>query len=587
MIRRIAFTKAVFAGAVGALAWEGVARLIHLTGVRVFDIVWVLGTLTPTLNSQWKWWPIGIAVHLGIGAIWAIFYAFFFWETLRLPRWAQGMIFAIGPALLAGVVVVPELGSIHQAINELAPANPGIFAWRLGWSAPFTIILGHAVYGFVLGLLYVRPVGAPAGKPPHWKHSPVGARQWDHPMPPAPNGNFMFATGIECSYPTIDHGRWRMDELQLTNHYRYWRRDIELVRESGLRYLRYGPPFYRIMLGPGRYDWAFTDAVCGAMRELGVTPIMDLCHFGVPQWLGNFQNPEFPHALAEYARAFAQRYPWVRFYTPVNEMYVTARMSTLDGAWNEQMQSEDGYVRAQLNIVKAAMLVMEAIQKIQPRAVFIVSESSEFYQACCPDDAIIRKADFENQRRFIALDFLYQAKMQPQIEQHLRNHGMTDAEHAWLRNQPPAGRCVMGIDYYAWNEKVIDVHLQPESLGELFGWYVITQQYYERYHRPIMHTETNCPDAKQAPGWIWRQWHNVQMIRRANVPVVGFTWYSLQDQVDWDSGLTLSRGNVNPVGLYDLNRDEREVGQAYRHLVRLFRNEPLPDIPWLKEAITS
>ena len=37
-----------------------------------------------------------------------------------------------------------------------------------------------------------------------------------------------------------------------------------------------------------------------------------------------------------YARAFAERYPWVRLYTPVNEMYVCARMSALDGNWNEQ-----------------------------------------------------------------------------------------------------------------------------------------------------------------------------------------------------------------------------------------------------------
>jgi hypothetical protein len=32
-------------------------------------------------------------------------------------------------------------------------------------------------------------------------------------------------------------------------------------------------------------------------------------------------------------------------------------------------------------------------------------------------------------------------------------------------------------------------------LGELFGWYVITKQYYDRYRRPLMHTETNCQDA--------------------------------------------------------------------------------------------
>ena len=72
---------------------------------------------------------------------------------------------------------------------------------------------------------------------------------------------------------------------------------------------------------------------------------------------------------------------------------------------------------------------------------------------------------------------------------------------------------------------------------------------------------------------MWRQWHNVQLIRRTGVPVVGFTWYSLTDQVDWDIALREPLGNVNPVGLFDLNRDPRVVGQAYEHLMRLFGAE--------------
>ena len=67
------------------------------------------------------------------------------------------------------------------------------------------------------------------------------------------------------------------------------------------------------------------------MRDHGPKPIVDLCHFGVPDWLGEFPEPRDPRALADYAGAFAARYPWVRFYTPVNEMYVCARMSALDG----------------------------------------------------------------------------------------------------------------------------------------------------------------------------------------------------------------------------------------------------------------
>ena len=29
--------------------------------------------------------------------------------------------------------------------------------------------------------------------------------------------------------------------------------------------------------------------------------IVDLCHFGVPDWIGNFQNSDWPKLFAEYA----------------------------------------------------------------------------------------------------------------------------------------------------------------------------------------------------------------------------------------------------------------------------------------------
>lgn len=385
----------------------------------------------------------------------------------------------------------------------------------------------------------------------------------------------MFATGIECSYPTIDGGRWRRDQLAETEHYRYWRRDLELVRETGLKYLRYGFPIHLTFLGENKFDWSFADEVLPAMQELGIEPIIDLCHFGVPDWLENFQNTALPEALANYAHAFAGRYDWVKFYTPVNEMYVTCRMSALDGVWNEQMRSDKSYVNATRNVAKASVLMMQEILKTRPDALFVNSESSEFYQPCCPDKEIRRIADFENQRRFIAMDLLYAVPVRADVYAYLLDNGMPREEYEWFMRQKVGSRSILGLDYYEWNEKLINSDGRVEMLGELFGWYVITQQYYQRYHRPVMHTETNTPDAAEAPNWLWRQWHNIQLIRQNGVPVVGFTWYSLQDQVDWNIGLSKALGNVFPVGLYDLNRDPRPVAQAYKHLVEMYKNEPL------------
>ena len=99
---------------------------------------------------------------------------------------------------------------------------------------------------------------------------------------------FIFATGIECSYPTIEttHGKKRRDQMEECGHYKYWREDLQLTVDLGIRFLRYGPPYYRIHLGADKYDWNWTDEVLPKMKELDIVPVIDLCHFGVPDWIG-------------------------------------------------------------------------------------------------------------------------------------------------------------------------------------------------------------------------------------------------------------------------------------------------------------
>jgi hypothetical protein len=89
-----------------------------------------------------------------------------------------------------------------------------------------------------------------------------------------------------------------------------------------------------------------------------------------------------------------------------------------------------------------------------------------------------------------------------------------------------------------------------------------------------MHTETNKeePDAKR---WLWKTWANIQRLRRDGVPLCGMTWYSLTDQVDWDTALCGDNGHVNPLGLYDLDRNIRPVGRAYQKLIRQWKDLPL------------
>ena len=82
---------------------------------------------------------------------------------------------------------------------------------------------------------------------------------------------------------------------------------LRSARRLNIHTLCYGPPIHTTWLEQGRYDWEFSDLTFGELRRRNIIPIVDLCHFGVPDWVGSFQNDDFPALFASYARAFAER----------------------------------------------------------------------------------------------------------------------------------------------------------------------------------------------------------------------------------------------------------------------------------------
>ncbi|MDB6031732.1 MAG: glycosyl hydrolase family protein [Verrucomicrobiales bacterium] len=384
---------------------------------------------------------------------------------------------------------------------------------------------------------------------------------------------FMFATGIENSDPTIHQGRTRIDEMEKCGHYDHWQLDFDLVRHLNIFFLRYGAPLHRTFLGPSHYDWSFSDLVFRDLRARGIVPITDLCHFGVPDWIGNFQNPDFPDLFACYARDFAERYPWIQLYTPVNEMYICALFSASYGWWNEQLTTDHAFVTALKNLVKANILAMRAILQVRPDAIFIQSESSEYFHADSP--RAIHAAETLNAKRFLSLDLNYGRRVDSDMYEFLLDNGMTRDEYHFFLHHHLKHHCIMGNDYYVTNEHRVASDGTTRCAGEVFGYDEITRQYYDRYLLPVMHTETNLaqgPGGEESVYWLWKEWANVLRVRNTGVPVVGFTWYSLTDQVDWDVALREDLGHVNPLGLFDLDRNIRPVGKAYRQLIEDWRH---------------
>jgi hypothetical protein len=383
---------------------------------------------------------------------------------------------------------------------------------------------------------------------------------------------FSFCTGIENSSPVItgpDGKPRRIDQMAASGHDRRWREDFRLVRALGLRCLRYGTPYYRTHLGPGRYDWSFADAAFGELRHLGIVPIADLCHFGLPDWLGTFQNPDFPRYFAEYADAFARHYPWIWLYTPVNEMLVTAEYSALRGYWNEGLCSDAAFVTALTHVVEANVRASEALCRLG-RPWFVQSESTRYHHPYEP--AAAGHADWLNEQRFLTLDLNYGRRPSARMIAYLLDNGMPRARLDYFLDREICPACIMGTDYYESSESVVFADGSTRG-SNVLGYYGLTRQYHERYRLPVMLTETNQVQELNATFWLERQWANVLRLRQEGYPVIGFTWYSLTDQVDWDIDLREFRGHVVANGLFDMERRVRRVGVEFDRIIRAWSGE--------------
>jgi beta-glucosidase/6-phospho-beta-glucosidase/beta-galactosidase len=374
---------------------------------------------------------------------------------------------------------------------------------------------------------------------------------------------FFFSTGIENSYPTISGGK-RIDEMEKCGHYERFAEDFSLVREMGITALRYGPAYYRTHVAPDRFDWSSADDPMHMLRDMKIEVIADLCHFGVPDWLGGFQDPAFPVLFAEYARAFARRYPWVRYYTPVNEIFICASFSALRGFWNERRKSEKAFARAIRNLCMAHELAVDAILAERPDAIIVQSESLEHFH---PAGKLAEPhSQRENAFKHLSLDLTLGRELAPGMAGFLNRNGVSSNDLSFFREKRAVGQRWLGMDYYPTCEHMVASTGRTTTRWKGAGFFSLASEYYQRYRIPLFHCETNRV-SRLAVDWLDSQWSDVLALRAAGIPVHGFTWYSLTDQIDWQYALRVERNDVHSVGLFDLNRRIRPVGNAYRELI--------------------
>jgi beta-glucosidase/6-phospho-beta-glucosidase/beta-galactosidase len=378
--------------------------------------------------------------------------------------------------------------------------------------------------------------------------------------------SYVVATGIECSAPTIAGGL-RRDELLLTDHWNRVEEDLDLVVALGIGHLRYGIPFHVVAADGDELDWTWTDRAMGAIRERPIEPIVDLLHFGVPDGLAGIGDPRLVERYTAYVRAFVERYPWVRWYTPVNEPMVTARFSASKGYWNERATDDRSFVAALSNVVECAIRGSNIVRDTRPDAIFLQSDACESFAPADPDDpASCALALARTEGGFLGYDLTYGRQPSAAIRAWLIANGLPEARLDWFLEHGSDEGAIVGLDYYAGNERLVTA-TGDELPGEPVGLGRLARAFHGRYGRPVMLAETNRV-AELATDWLRDTWNELVEARRSGVPVAGYCWYSLTDQVDWDTCLAQPNGRVNSLGLVDLHRRFRPAAALFEALAR-------------------
>jgi dTDP-4-dehydrorhamnose reductase len=362
--------------------------------------------------------------------------------------------------------------------------------------------------------------------------------------------------GIECTVNRV--GARTFDQLERLGHYDR-PDDLDHIAALGIRRLRYPVLWEKAATAvPGEYDFRFADERLARLRSLGITPIAGLVHHGCGPEYTHLLDDEFAGGLADYARQVAERYPWLEWYTPVNEPLTTARFCGLYGHWQPHGRSNQTFARIFINECRGIVLAMKAIREVNPSAKLVQTEDLGTIYSTAP---LQYQADFENERRWLAWDLLCGfVDVTHPMHEFLVAWGISARELAWfVENRCPPQ--VVGIDHYVTSDRFLD-HLLERHPGRSHGGnsfqryadveavrvlerpgtslrhvVMAAAQRYRRSTVALTEVHLGCTEDEQVR-WLHDAFTTCEQLEASGVNVRAVTSWAMLGCFDWDTLLT-------------------------------------------------
>jgi dTDP-4-dehydrorhamnose reductase len=373
--------------------------------------------------------------------------------------------------------------------------------------------------------------------------------------------------GIECTINRINDTF--LDQLTFGNYYQQPCHDS--IASLGIKKLRFPVLWERHQpTKDTSIDWSWTTAQLDYFKANNIDVIAGLVHHGSGPSFTNLLDPAFPELLAQYAKKVAEQFPWLTYYTPVNEPLTTARFSALYGLWYPHACDDKSFLKALIHQIKGVVLSMQEIRKVNPEARLIQTEDlGKTYST----PLLSYQARFENERRWLTYDLL----LGKVTDKHklwnyfIKNDISPDELNFFQENvcEPH----IIGFNYYVTSERYLDerLHLYPEhthgsnkkhryadveavrvELQEPIGLEVLLTDAWERFGRPMALTEVHlhCHREEQLR-WFSYVWNTCNKAKSTGIDIQAVTAWALLGSHGWDKLLTQPNGTYEP-GVFDL-----------------------------------
>ncbi|PZR28794.1 MAG: dTDP-4-dehydrorhamnose reductase [Citrobacter freundii] len=371
--------------------------------------------------------------------------------------------------------------------------------------------------------------------------------------------------GFECTINRTDEGY--ADQLERIGHYSRIG-DLEKACDLGLTRFRFPVLWERHYPADEKQEeWEWTANQLQILQKRNVEVIAGLVHHGSGPPDTDLLDRSFPEKLSSYARDVAVAFPWIRYYTPVNEPLTTARFSGLYGIWYPHLKDDASFARMLINQLKGIVLSMQAIRTVNPRAMLVQTEDLSKTHSTA---LLSYQADFENQRRWFTYDFLTGKVDKTHFAwNYFITLGVKEDELQFFLDNICTPE-IAGFNYYVTSERYLDEDISrytgnhPGTNGihtycdteaarsmHMQGAATLLKEAWWRYRIPMALTECQLACTREHQlRWFNQHFKALEKLNREGIPVTAITAWGLLGATDWDCLLSSKNGHYE-TGAFD------------------------------------